>query len=55
MALNRRSFVAGLLASSMAAAYQKAAQTAPPMRIRRIETVYWKAREDARSGLTGRG
>ena len=47
MALNRRSFFAGLLASPVAAAYQEAAQSAPPMRIRRIETVYWKSREDA--------
>jgi len=47
MALNRRRFVAGLLASPLAAAYQKAAETAPAMRIRRIETVYWKSREDA--------
>ena len=47
MALNRRRFVAGLLASPLAAAYQNAAETAPPMRIRRIETVYWKSREDA--------
>src|ERR1035437_4897895 len=47
MALNRRSFVAGLLASPVAAAYLEAAQSAPPMRIRRIETVYWKSREDA--------
>ena len=47
MALDRRSFLAGLLASPAAAAYQKAAKTAPPMRIRRIETVYWKSREDA--------
>jgi galactonate dehydratase len=47
MTLNRRSFVSGLLASPVAAAYLKAAQNAPPMRIRRIETVYWKSREDA--------
>src|ERR1017187_10905365 len=47
MPLSRRSFVAGLLASPAAAAYLEAAQSAPPMRIRRIETVYWKAREDA--------
>jgi galactonate dehydratase len=47
MALNRRCFVAGLLASPMAAAFQKAAESVPPMRIRRIETVYWKSREDA--------
>ena len=47
MALNRRSFLTGLLAPPAAAAYQKAAQTAAPMRIRRIETVYWKSREDA--------
>src|SRR5215472_7684739 len=47
MDLNRRSFLAGLLGSPVATAYQKAAQTAPPMRIRRIETVYWKSRDDA--------
>src|SRR5260370_6358323 len=47
MALNRRTFVTSLLSSPLAAAYQKAAQGAPPMRIRRIETVYWKSREDA--------
>src|ERR1022692_529937 len=47
MALPRRNFLAGLLSSPLAAAYQKAAQSAPPMRIRRIETVYWKSREDA--------
>ena len=47
MPLSRRSFVAGLLASPAAAAYLEAAQSAPPMRIRRIETVYWKTREDA--------
>ena len=47
MALNRRSFVSSLLASPLAGAYQKAAQARRPLRIARIETVYWKAREDA--------
>src|SRR5260370_26638035 len=47
MAVNRRSFVSALLASPLGAAYHKAAQGAPSMRIRRIETVYWKSREDA--------
>ena len=47
MSINRRTFLGGLLSSPLGAAYQRAAQTAPSMRIRRIETVYWKSREDA--------
>jgi L-alanine-DL-glutamate epimerase-like enolase superfamily enzyme len=47
MVLNRRHFLASLLASPMASAYQKAAESLPSMRIQRIETVYWKTREDA--------
>ncbi|MGD0499958.1 MAG: mandelate racemase/muconate lactonizing enzyme family protein, partial [Bryobacteraceae bacterium] len=43
MALNRRTFVAGTLALPMAEAYLEAAQSAPSMRIQRIETVYWKS------------
>ncbi len=47
MALNRRRFLAALLGTPLAAAYQKAAESLPPLRIRRIETVYWKSRDDA--------
>ena len=36
-----------MLASPLAAAYCRAARAAPPSRITRIETVYWKSRDDA--------
>jgi len=47
MTLSRRSFLSRLLASPLAAAYASAARTAPPTKITRIETVYWKSRGDA--------
>ncbi|HEV2274518.1 MAG TPA: hypothetical protein VGR96_10150, partial [Acidobacteriaceae bacterium] len=47
MALSRRSFLSGILASPLAIAYAKAAHALAPMKITRIETVYWKSREDA--------
>jgi galactonate dehydratase len=43
----RRSFLSGLVASPLAAAYASAAGTAAPSKIISIETVYWKSREDA--------
>lgn len=36
-----------MLSSPLALAYAKAAQSVPPLKIARIETVYWKTREDA--------
>ncbi|MGA2119316.1 MAG: mandelate racemase/muconate lactonizing enzyme family protein [Bryobacteraceae bacterium] len=39
--------MSGLLASPFAAAYAAAARSAPPTKITRIETVYWKSRDDA--------
>ncbi len=47
MVCDRRRFLSALLASPLAAAYGRAAQKAPPSKIARIETVYWKTREDA--------
>ncbi|MBV8708665.1 MAG: mandelate racemase/muconate lactonizing enzyme family protein [Acidobacteriaceae bacterium] len=47
MRVTRRSFLNGLLTSSLASAYAKAATTAAPMRITAVETVYWKLRNDA--------
>ena len=47
MLSTRRSFLSGLVASPLAAAYASAADTAAPSKIISIETVYWKSREDA--------
>ena len=47
MKMNRRSFVAGLFASPLAAKFSAAALAAPPMKITSIETVYWNSRDDA--------
>ncbi len=47
MALSRRSFLSRVLASPLAAAYAAAARAAAPLKITRIETVYWKTRDDA--------
>ena len=47
MSISRRSFVSGLLGSPLAAAYCAAAQALPPMKVTRVETVYWKTRDDA--------
>jgi L-alanine-DL-glutamate epimerase-like enolase superfamily enzyme len=47
MKMSRRSFVAGLLASPLAAKYCAAAQMLAPMKITGIETVYWKSPADA--------
>ena len=47
MSLSRRSFLSRLLASPLAAAYASAADALPPLKITRIETVYWKTRDDA--------
>src|SRR5437763_8238144 len=45
--MDRRRFLSRLLATPLAAAYARAADNAPKMRITRIETVYWKSRDDA--------
>lgn len=47
MPISRRSFLGGMLASPLAASYAAGARAAAPSRITRIETVYWKSREDA--------
>ncbi|MBZ5585999.1 MAG: mandelate racemase/muconate lactonizing enzyme family protein [Acidobacteriia bacterium] len=47
MPLSRRSFVSRLLATPAAAAFAAAAGAAAPSKITRIETVYWKSRDDA--------
>ena len=47
MPLTRRSFLSRLAASPAAAAYWSAARALPAMKITRIETVYWKTRDDA--------
>ena len=46
MQMSRRSFVAGLLASPLAARYAAAAQALAPMKITGVETVYWNSRSD---------
>jgi L-alanine-DL-glutamate epimerase-like enolase superfamily enzyme len=45
--MNRRTFLSRLLSTPLAAAYARAAESAAPLRITRIETVYWKSRDDA--------
>ena len=45
--LDRRLLLSSLLASPLAAQYAAAAAKAPPMKITRIETVYWNSRDDA--------
>src|SRR3954471_20069263 len=45
--MDRRRFLSRLLATPLAAAYARAAETAPKMRITRVETIYWKSRDDA--------
>ena len=47
MPLSRRSFVAQMLAAPLAGVYANAARAAAPSKITRIETVYWKSRDDA--------
>src|ERR1700733_6723804 len=47
MPINRRAFVSGMLATPLAAAYSSFAATVAPMKITRVETVYWKSPEDA--------
>jgi galactonate dehydratase len=47
MPLSRRAFVSGLLATPLAADYLSFAATVAPMKITRVETVYWKSPEDA--------
>jgi galactonate dehydratase len=47
MPLSRRAFVSGMLATPLAAAYTSFASTVAPMKITRIETVYWNTRDDA--------
>jgi len=47
MPVSRRTFMARLLASPLAAAYARSARAAAPSKITRIETVYWKSRDDA--------
>jgi galactonate dehydratase len=45
--MNRRSFLSRMLSAPLAAAYARAAESAPRMRITGIETVYWKSRDEA--------
>ena len=45
--LSRRDFVKGMLATPLAAAYSSYASALPQMKITRVETVYWKSRDDA--------
>ena len=45
--MDRRLLLSSLLASPLAAKYAAAATNAPPMKITRIETVYWNSRDDA--------
>lgn len=47
MPQTRRSFLTGLFSSPFAAAYLRAASSSSPSKITRIETVYWKSRDDA--------
>ena len=47
MKINRRSFLAGLLSSPLAARYAAAANSMAPMKITSVETVFWKTRDDA--------
>ncbi len=47
MSSNRRSFLSQMLAAPLAGAYAAAAKSAAPMKITRLETVYWKSRDDA--------
>jgi galactonate dehydratase len=47
MKMSRRSFLAGLLSSPLAAKYAAAANSIAPMKITNIETVFWKTRDDA--------
>ncbi len=47
MPLSRRSFVAQMLAAPLAGVYANRARAAAPSKITRIETVYWKSREEA--------
>ncbi len=44
--LTRRAFALSA-AAPMAALFRRAAQAAPPMRVTRIDTIYWKSRDDA--------
>jgi L-alanine-DL-glutamate epimerase-like enolase superfamily enzyme len=45
--MDRRTFLSRLLSAPLAAAYARAAQAAPPLRITGLETVCWKSRDDA--------
>ena len=45
--MDRRTFLSRLLSAPLAAAFGRAAQAAPPLRITGLETVYWKTRDDA--------
>jgi hypothetical protein len=45
--LSRREFVAGVLSTPLAAAYSSFAANLAPMKITRVETVYWKDRAEA--------
>src|SRR5579863_3222884 len=47
LSLSRRDFVKGMLATPLAAAYSSFASALPPMKITRVETVYWKSRDEA--------
>ena len=45
--LSRRAFVSGMLATPLAAKYASCAATLAPMKITKVETVYWKSPSDA--------
>ena len=45
--MNRRTLLSRLLSAPLAAAYARAADSAPRLRITGVETVYWKSRDDA--------
>jgi galactonate dehydratase len=45
--MDRRTFLKRVLSAPLAAAYVRAAASAPPLRITGVETVYWKSRDDA--------
>ena len=47
MKINRRSVVAGLIASPLVARYSAVAEAIAPMKVTSVETVYWNSRDDA--------
>ncbi len=47
MATNRRKFLNAILALPATAQWASAAQAAPPMKVVKVETLYWPSRDDA--------